>query len=108
MYLTLPFPIPCGLYALFFTINKVSFYAFLAVVIPLRKPLRTWVRKTERDSGLHPGTTSLEHERIKALSSKVMCLYFFCHATFFHERMLHLVFAPAFLKTGGAQKNAGH
>ena len=29
--------IPCGLCALFFTINKVSFYTFLAVVIPLRK-----------------------------------------------------------------------
>ena len=33
--------------------------------------LRTWVRKTERDSGLHPGTTSLEHEHIKALEREV-------------------------------------
>ena len=29
------------------------------------------MRKTERDSGLHPGTTSLEHERIKALEREV-------------------------------------
>jgi transposase len=33
--------------------------------------LHTWVRQAERDQGLRPGTTTAEHDRLKALEREV-------------------------------------
>lgn len=33
--------------------------------------LRTWIRQVERDQGIRPGMTSMEHDRMKELELRV-------------------------------------